>query len=164
MIKEFLVNYARYSQWAHKRLLDLINTLSPEQQHTSIPSSFDTVYKTVFHVWGAESLWFSRLNRSAFSLSGDPFEGSMQKLSMSLESVDSQWLEWFKEKEEGELKENIHYLNLSGQPFEQPYDLLLMQVFNHNTYHNGQLVTMLRALGLDKIPSTDFIAWARLNA
>jgi uncharacterized damage-inducible protein DinB len=52
---------------------------------------------------------------------------------------------------------------MAAQAFYQPYDLLLLHIFNHNTYHNGQLVTMLRALGVDKIPSTDFIAWTRLT-
>jgi uncharacterized damage-inducible protein DinB len=37
-----------------------------------------------------------------------------------------------------------------------------MHIFNHNTYHNGQLVTMLRALGVVTIPATDFIVWTRL--
>ena len=30
------------------------------------------------------------------------------------------------------------------------------QVFNHVAYHRGQLVNMLRQLGLEKIPPTDF--------
>jgi uncharacterized damage-inducible protein DinB len=38
---------------------------------------------------------------------------------------------------------------------------MLLHLFNHNTYHRGQLVTMLRQLGMDKIPATDFIVWSR---
>ncbi|MGZ3851281.1 MAG: DinB family protein [Flavisolibacter sp.] len=38
---------------------------------------------------------------------------------------------------------------------------MLLHAFNHGTYHRGQLVNMLRQLGVDKIPGTDFIAWSR---
>ena len=163
LVKELLLRYARYNQWAHKRLLNLISTLTAEQQHETIPSSFDSLYKTVFHIWGAESLWLGRLNKETIQISDDPFSGSMENLSGGVEAVDQQWIDWFATKKDSQLTEKIHYTNLAGQAFYQPYDLLLLHIFNHNTYHNGQLVTMLRALGVDKIPSTDFIAWTRLT-
>lgn len=162
LIKELLQRHARYNQWAHKRLLDLINALTLEQQHVTIPSSFDSLYKTVFHIWGAESLWLGRLNKEPIKISGDPFNKSMETLSRALETLDHQWVDWFTSKEDNQLTEKIHYTNMAGQAFFEPYDLLLLHIFNHNTYHNGQLVTMLRALGVDKIPSTDFVAWTRL--
>jgi uncharacterized damage-inducible protein DinB len=161
-VKELLHRYARFNQWAHKRLLDLINSLGSEQQHAAVASSFDSLYKTVFHVWEAESLWLGRLKQAPVKLSGDPFNGSMEKLSQALETTDRQWVEWFSIKEDSQLTEVLHYTNKAGQPFDQPFDLLLMHIFNHNTYHNGQLVTMLRALGVVTIPATDFIAWTRL--
>jgi uncharacterized damage-inducible protein DinB len=34
-------------------------------------------------------------------------------------------------------------------------------VFNHDTYHRGQLVSILRELGEVNIPQTDFIVWTR---
>ncbi|HMC86208.1 MAG TPA: DinB family protein, partial [Chitinophagaceae bacterium] len=150
LIKELLLKYALYNQWAHKRLLDLICTLTVGQQHAIVPSSFESLYKTVFHVWGAESLWLGRLNQEPIKLSGDPFNESMEKLSEALEAVDQLWVDWFESKEDNQLTEQIHYKNLAGLPFHQSYDLLLHHIFNHSTYHNGQLVTMLRTLGVDK--------------
>ena len=37
----------------------------------------------------------------------------------------------------------------------------ILHAINHNTYHRGQIVTMLRQLGVEKIPATDFIVWSR---
>jgi len=163
-VKEQLSKYARYNQWAHQKLLELIRTLTPEQQHATIPSSFDSLYKTVFHVWGAESLWLGRLNKAPVTISGDPFEESMEKLSDALETVDQHWVNWIANKEDDQLTEELHYKNKAGLPFCQSYDLLLHHIFNHSTYHNGQLVTMLRALGATGIPSTDYVAWTFLPA
>jgi uncharacterized damage-inducible protein DinB len=162
-VNDLLQNYARYNQWAHKRLLDLIGTLTEQQQHTIIPSSFDSLYKTVFHVWGAESLWLGRLNLSPTKITGDPFNESMEKLSKALEAVDQLWVEWVDSKNEDQLKEKLHYNNSAGLPFYQSYDLLLQHIFNHSTYHNGQMVTMLRALAVKNLPSTDFVAWTFLS-
>ena len=163
LVRSLLSQYARYNQWAHKRLLDLMNSLSAEQYHAVVSSSFNSLYKTVLHVWGAESLWLARLKQEPAKKPGDPFEGSLDKLSNALEETDRQWVDWFSGKEDEQLTEKIHYTNMAGQAFTESYDILLMHIFNHNTYHNGQLVTMLRALAIDKIPSTDFVAWTRLE-
>jgi uncharacterized damage-inducible protein DinB len=160
--KDLLHRYAQYSQWAHKKLLDLILGLSSEQQHAIVPSSFNSLYKTLFHVWGATKLWLGRLNLAPIKISGDPFNDSMEELAKALLEVDQQWVDWFVSKTDDELTEMLHYNNLAGMPFQQSYDLLLQHIFNHCTYHNGQLVTMLRALGIDKIPATDFVAWTFL--
>ena len=157
-----LQNYARFNQWAHKRLLDLIGTLSVEQQHAIVLSSFDSLYKTIFHVWGAESLWLGRLNLSPITITGDPFNQSMEKLSSALEAIDQLWVEWVESRTDEQLVEKLNYHNKAGVPFTQSYDLLLQHIFNHSTYHNGQLVTMLRALGAAGIPSTDYVAWTFL--
>lgn len=164
LAKELLQNYARFNQWAHKRLLDLINTLPLEQHHVLIPSSFDSLYKTVFHVWGAESLWLGRLNQAPITISGDPFNESMDNLSAALKAVDQLWVEWVESKDDDQLIKKLDYHNKAGLPFTQSYDLLLHHIFNHSTYHNGQLVTMLRAIGVQNIPATDFVAWTFLPA
>lgn len=163
LVRTLLLRYARYNQWAHKGLLGLINSLSTEQHHAVLPSSFNSLYKTVLHVWGAESLWLMRLNLEPTKRLGDPFEGSMEELSKALETIDQQWVDWFSGKEDSRLTEKIHYTNMAGQPFVESYDILLTHIFNHSTYHNGQLVTMMRALKIENIPSTDFVTWTRLE-
>ena len=55
----------------------------------------------------------------------------------------------------------LHYKNLKGEPFTQVMNEVLLHLFNHGTYHRGQLITMLHALEMDKLPATDFIIWGR---
>lgn len=158
-----MLKYAQYNQWAHKRLLDLINSLNTDQHHAEVSSSFNSLYKTILHVWGAEYLWLGRLKQEPVKRPGDPFEGSFENLSKALEGIDQQFVNWFSGREDEQLTEKLHYTNIAGQAFIESYDILLTHIFNHSTYHNGQLVTMLRALAIDKIPSTDFVAWTRLE-
>jgi uncharacterized damage-inducible protein DinB len=59
------------------------------------------------------------------------------------------------------LEHVFHYQNTKKEQFKQPIYQMLLHMFNHGTYHRGQLVTMLRQLGIQKLPSTDFIEWSR---
>jgi uncharacterized damage-inducible protein DinB len=55
----------------------------------------------------------------------------------------------------------FQYYNTKRELFKDPTWQMLLQVFNHGSYHRGQLVNMLRQLGVEKIPQTDFIVWGR---
>ena len=59
------------------------------------------------------------------------------------------------------INSELTYKNSRGEQFNQPVSEILLHVFNHGTYHRGQLVTMLRALGVTNLPATDFIVWSR---
>lgn len=55
------------------------------------------------------------------------------------------------------------YKNLGGESFTAVNSDILQQVFNHSTFHRGQIITLLRFLGFEgKLPSTDFISWERI--
>lgn len=163
-MKELLDQYAEYNVWANQRIIALINELNEEQQQKQIASSFDSLYKTILHVWRAETIWWRRVQHEQQTVNDDPFNGSMNILSDALYQQDQLWLEWVIGKDKNALKEKLSYANLKGDQFAEPVYLILIHLFNHGTYHRGQLVTLLHQLGIEKIPSTDFIAWARLFA
>ena len=53
-MKELLKQYAAYNFWASQRIIDVMLTLPEEKQLAEIPSSFNSLYKTVQHMWDAE--------------------------------------------------------------------------------------------------------------
>ncbi len=57
---------------------------------------------------------------------------------------------------------DVQYDNLQGQSFSHPTAEVLLQVFNHATYHRGQYTAQVRRLGRPTV-STDLIAmlWER---
>ncbi|MEI9934102.1 MAG: DinB family protein [Ferruginibacter sp.] len=74
-----------------------------------------------------------------------------------------QWQEWATTVTEEALLQLFSYKTFKGDPFTQPLYEVVFHVFNHSTYHRGQLVTILRQLGVEKIPSTDLIVFYRYN-
>lgn len=161
-MKEIILQYAAYHAWANNLLLSLIQSLPQEQQHAELKSSFPSLYKTVLHMLDAESIWWQRLKlQERIERPGETFSGDMATLSTLLQQQNQQWQHWVAGSGEHALQHEFIYYNSRKERFKQPVYQMLLHLFNHGTYHRGQLVTMLRELGVEKIPATDFIVWSR---
>ena len=161
-MKEILTQLSAYNIWANQLLLDVINQLSEEKQKQELPSSFKSLYATVLHVLDAESIWWQRMKlQERIVRPSENFTGNMKELSNNLFNQNRQWDEWINNANEHQLQNVFHYQNTKKEQFKQPVYQMLLHMFNHGTYHRGQLVNILRQLGVGKIPGTDFIVWSR---
>ncbi len=110
----------------------------------------------------AESIWWQRMKlQEKIDRPSDTFTGNMQVLSQQLQQQNRSWQDWVAGANEHALQHEFIYYNSRKERFKQPVYQMLLHMFNHGTYHRGQLVTMLRELGVEKIPATDFIVWSR---
>ena len=153
---------ATYNVWANEQLLKVINSIPEELHEKEVKCSFNSLQKTVLHMWDAESIWWQRMKLSEkISRPSEDFEGKMQEASFFLLQQNRQWLEWTKQAQERLLLHEFIYMNSKKEQFKQPVYQVLLHIFNHGTYHRGQLVTILRQLEIEKIPQTDFIVFTR---
>ncbi|MCX6319319.1 MAG: DinB family protein [Bacteroidetes bacterium] len=163
-MKELLKGYASYNTWASRKLLDVILQLTEEQQHAEMRSSYPSLYKTVLHMLDAESIWWQRLKLlEKLDVPSKHFSGSMNELADELMQQSKRWEDWVNAASPLMLEHVFQYQTFTGEQFKQPTWQMVMHVINHSTYHRGQLITMLRELGLEKLPATDFILWSRGN-
>ena len=161
-MKELLQQLAAYNIWANQRILEIILALPEEKQKQEVTSSFSSLYKTVLHMWSAESVWWQRMKLlERLYIPAESFSGDMKELSNQLISQNRQWNEWITNANEHQLQHVFQYYNFKKEQFKQPIYQMLLHVFNHGTYHRGQLVNMLRQLGVEKVPATDYIVWSR---
>ena len=161
-MKELLKQYAAYNIWATRRILDVILDLPEEKQLAEIPSSFNSLYKTVLHMWDAESIWWQRMKMyERIIRPGENFKGNMQDAANGLIQQSKQWEEWVSSASDLSIDHVFQYYTTKKELFKQPVYQMILHVFNHATYHRGQLVNMLRQSGVEKISQTDFIVWSR---
>ena len=161
-MKEMLTQYATYNIWANNEMLKQILLLTKEQQHQEIVSSFSSLYKTCYHMYDAENIWWQRLKlMEHITRPSDNKEATMQDVANAWQQQSKIWLEWVSKTNEAQLTHVFAYQNTKKEQFKQPVHEMLLHVFNHATYHRGQLVTMLRQLNIEEIPQTDFIYWCR---
>ena len=162
MMKEILTQLSAYNVWANQLLLHVINQLPEEKQKQEVPSSFKSLYATLLHMFDAESIWWQRMKlQERVDIPSESFNGDLKELGNSLLHQNRLWHEWIANANTHQLEHVFHYHNLKKEQFKQPIYQMLIHVFNHGTYHRGQLVNILRQLGVEKIPRTDFIDWSR---
>jgi uncharacterized damage-inducible protein DinB len=161
-MKELLSQLAAYNIWANQRLLVLLLALPEEKQKQEIPSSFKSLYTTLLHIWDAESNWWQRMKlHEKIIVPSENFKGTMQDIANGLLLQNRQWQEWVNLATDAALDHVFQYQNSKKEQFKQPVYQMILHVFNHGTYHRGQLINMLRQLGVEKLPQTDFIVWSR---
>lgn len=161
-MKELLKQLATYNCWATQKIADCVLSVPEEKQVAEICSSFSSLQKTLLHMWDAESVWWQRMKlHERFVVPSENFKGTTRDTINGLMSQSRLWEGWVNNVSDHMLDHVFQYYNSKKEHFKQPIWQMLLHVFNHGTYHRGQLITMLRQLGVDKLPQTDFIVWSR---
>ena len=161
-MKQIVQQLTSYNAWANQQMAGIINALPAEYHNREIPSSFNSLFKTILHMYDAESIWWQRMRLSEKVIRpSEDFFGDMKDATAGLLGQSLQWKEWAIAAQEHMFSHEFIYLNTKKDQFKQPVYEVIVQICNHGTYHRGQLVTMLRQLGVEKIPQTDFIVYCR---
>jgi uncharacterized damage-inducible protein DinB len=161
-MKTLLAQFAAYNLWANGVLTACILELPPDVQTKEIVSSFPSLQATLLHMLDAESIWWQRMKlQEQIVRPSTTFSGNTQELSKELLEQSKQWNDWVQAAQEHMLEHEFIYHTSKREKFKQPVWQVLLHLFNHGTYHRGQLITMLRQSGVTKLPNTDFIAWSR---
>ena len=161
-MKKVFVQYAAYNVWANQRIADCIIKLSDEQVNRVLVSSFTSIYATILHLWDAEAIWWQRLKmQEQLEIPGTAFTGTAVELCNNLLKQSKQWKDWTDLATEAAMEHEFIYRNTKKEQFKQPVHEIMMHLFNHQSYHRGQLVSMFRQVGFTEIPNLDYISFVR---
>lgn len=161
-MKQLLTSFTKYEYWANERLLPVITSLTDEQRHQNIVSSFPSIHKTLLHIWDANTIWWQRLQREEeIIVPSLTFHPNMNDIEKGLLQSNQKWIDWIEQASEADLEEILPYKTMKGDVFAQAVKEIVLHLANHGSYHRGQLVTMLRQAGIEKIPQVDYILYAR---
>ena len=152
-----LVKFIEYNTWANKRIADLVLTLPTESISKETGGSFPSIRQTILHLLGADWIWMNRLN-------GRPIIDipSEWVLDTSL-AIVTKWINLQAELETVVKKSAampgtpIKFVTRKGVAHTLSVSDIVTQVVNHGTYHRGQIVNMVRALGFEPVNTDYFI-------
>jgi uncharacterized damage-inducible protein DinB len=151
-----------FHYWARDRALEAIATLTPEQYHRDLGSSFKSIHETVKHLYAAEWAWYSRWNgESPTALTAGDGLVDLASIRTAWNEHEQKMREFVSGLGDAGVNRVIEYRLLSGQPGATPMWQMVQHVVNHASYHRGQLTTMLRQLGAQPAKSMDMIAYYR---
>ncbi len=157
-----MVSYAAYNYWANQELTKKVLGLPPEKQEAEVKSSFCSLKATIIHMWDAENAWWQRMKlQENVVLPSLTFHPATAEAVNGLLGQSREWVEWVQQASVPQLEHVFAYQNSKKEHFKQPIWQMLLHAFNHSNFHRGQLVTILRQLGEEKIPQTDYIHYSR---
>jgi uncharacterized damage-inducible protein DinB len=146
-----------YTEYANRLALDAADQLTEEQRRHDFKISHGSIHGTLAHMAGAEWIWMERWRGVSHSYiwKADDFAdlSTLRARWQELENDRRQLLESL--SEEG-LHRQLSYKNLKGEPFTLPLAQQIQHVVNHATLHRGQVVGMIRQLGVQP-PAVDFL-------
>ena len=161
-MKQLLHEYAAYNVWANRQITNVLAQFATEKLTMQNGSSFGSIYGTLVHLMETERSWWQRIHLQERIVlpERDMQEEVLPVVKLLLES-SAEWLTWIQQAKERQLEHVFGYHNSKKEYFKQPVYQVLLHVFNHQTFHRGQIITMLRQQGADKLPNTDFITFSR---
>ena len=153
-----------FNRWANDLILATAESLSPEAFCRDLKSSFASVRDTLVHVLWAEWVWLERCRGRSPTSVLDPLTFP------TVESLRHGWrpvAQGLGALVDGltlrELGRVIGYTNRHGEHWEYPLESILRHVVNHSTFHRGQVVTLLRQLGIHP-PTTDLLVFVDVGS
>jgi len=134
MDKSDIRNLFDYTEWANGLALNAAEKLSDEHLRHDFQISHRSIFGTLLHMAGAEWIWLERWH-------GNSPAGK------------EAWSLWTTES-------CSDFKLLSGDASSMRLMDQMQHVANHATLHRGQVVGMIRQLGIDP-PSTDLLFYLR---
>lgn len=159
--KEDLGRLLEYTAWGNRRIVRAAATLSVDDFKRELGGSHGGVRGTLTHILGAEWIWLERWKGVSPSQRLDEGEfKDVLALRARFKLVEAHRDAWFESLKERQVGEVVAYQNLAGAAYQNPLWQLVQHVANHSSYHRGQVIHMLRALGAKPV-ATDMVVWDR---
>lgn len=155
-----------YTEWANDRAIDAAERLPDEDLRRDFGISHKSILGTLLHMAGAEWIWLERWNgRSpakveAWSLWTSESCADLAALKKRWADVTDERSRYVSELDEAKLDAELPFKLLSGDASSMRLADQMQHVVNHATLHRGQVVGMIRQLGIEP-PSTDLLFYLR---
>lgn len=155
-----------YTEWANGLAMNAAAELPDENLRRDFSISHGSLFGTLLHMAGAEWVWLERwhgrspVGKEAWSLWTTESCADLVTLNRRWRVVIQQRAQFVSELDEAHLLAELPFTLLSGDPNSMPLVDQMQHVANHATLHRGQVVGMIRQLGIAP-PSTDLLFYLR---
>ena len=155
-----------YTEWANQLAMDAANRLPEEDLRRDVGCSHQSIFGTLVHMAGAEWIWLERWHGRS-PAKAEAWSRWTPDVCADLATLKDRWSEVIDRRtqlltniDEERLAAELPFKLLSGDPSSMPLIDQMQHVVNHATMHRGQVVGMIRQLGIEP-PSTDLIFFLR---
>jgi len=146
-----------YTEYANCLALDAAEKLTEEQRLYDFKISHGSIQGTLIHMAGAEWIWLERWHGVSHSRiwTAEDF-ADIPALRARWQEIENERRQLLEGLTEERLRQDLSYKNLKGEALTLPLVEQMQHVVNHGTLHRGQVVGMIRQLGVQP-PAVDLL-------
>jgi uncharacterized damage-inducible protein DinB len=155
-----------YTEWANDLAFNAAAALSDEDLRRDVGISHGSIFGTLLHMAGAEWIWLERWHGRSPALA-EAWSVWKTEACADLATLDERWRDVIDRRahfisglDEATLQAELPFKLLSGDASSMRLVDQMQHVVNHATLHRGQVVGMIRQLGIAP-PSTDLLFYLR---
>jgi uncharacterized damage-inducible protein DinB len=145
---------ARYNAWQNSQLRSCCASLSAADLAADHGAFFGSILATLNHILWADTLWISRLDGGAGpsvpAAQHADICATFAQWSAARLKMDQRIADWAAGLSAQDLEGDLHWhAQMLNRDMQKPVALCVVQLFNHQTHHRGQIHAMLTRLGHD---------------
>ncbi|WP_100404353.1 DinB family protein [Bacillus solitudinis] len=146
-----IIRMYKHLNWANQRMLEILQTLECDNQQAR---------RLFSHILYSEQVWLSRLQ--GIDSSHLPIWGEIEITACEalVKQNEQSFTIFLSSIIDSDLDNLITYRNSEGKEFRSSLRDILTHLVLHGQYHRGQIMSRLRADGIDPI-NIDFITFVR---
>ena len=159
-MNEFLELFA-YNAWANRQLFDAADALPVDLYQRDLKSSHGGIHGTLAHIVWAEHLWLNRWLKKAnpaVAQGKDLFTAA--DVRARWEAVEAERGRFLSQLTDAQLMDTRLVKPSTGGEYQHTFSQMFHHTVDHSSYHRGQVVTMLRQVGVAP-PVTGLILFYR---
>ena len=137
-----------YNSWATNRTFETLDQLTDEQYSKDMRTSHGSIKGTMVHLVGAEKIWLERFNEAPQPFLGENPPETVAELRTIWEQTGHATAKWLGMMNDRKLAETFSMKSRKGDQLTPVFWQAFQHVTNHSTYHRGQVVAMLRQIGV----------------
>jgi uncharacterized damage-inducible protein DinB len=146
-MENILKTLLAYNDFSNRRFIETLNASNEDLEKEMYLFS---------HILNAHNIWNCRISEGEYKF--HVWQVHDKKYLLNLHEENQ--VETKKIIETDKMDRSISYSNSQGDSFSNIVGDILVHVFNHGTYHRGQIAQLLRGKSIDP-PGTDYITFKR---
>lgn len=151
-----MTNYSEYNQWANETLILWLSGKSEADFYKKVDSSYPSIALTLNHILAVQEFWYSVISET--EPEGQRYihtEVDHAEVFAQLLRQSARFNTCISAFSEADLLKEIHLDTPWVKGTLARYEFI-QHVFNHSTYHRGQVISIGRNLGYEDAPMTDY--------
>lgn len=151
-INAYAKGMAAYNAWMNDKLYDCAARLTDAERKRDMGAFFGSIHLTLNHLYIVDEAWLQRFAGEPVSMTSPREErfADFDALRMARCQLDARLSAWAARLDEEATAAPFRFQSVAYQrELVFPGWAVVVQLFNHQTHHRGQITTLLKQLGQD---------------